>query len=159
MSELFDTTRAYGITINGRIHAEVKPRRSDPPVTNAIAGFLDRLDGTNRFSVSLWELPPATPFDDVNLDKWPLRFLQAAGHRDRMTVEIRRDGERDSEQFVVGKSDTIETVPSDEVRWDAFTTTVFGVEVFTAAEAVPLFLSYWQTNDVPAAYRLRALDL
>jgi hypothetical protein len=29
----------------------------------------------------------------------------------------------------------------------------------SAAEAVPLFLSYWQTNDIPRGYPLRALDL
>jgi hypothetical protein len=57
------------------------------------------------------------------------------------------------------KSDTIETEPTEEIQWDANRMHVYRVEVFTAAEAVPLFLSYWQTNDVPEGYRLRALDL
>lgn len=159
MGELFDTSRAYGVTVNGRIHAELRARRNNPPVTHEIAGFLDRLDGTSRFSVTLWELPPGTRFEDVDLEEWPQRYLQAAGHRDRMTVEIRRDGEPGRRQFVVGRGDTVEIEPSDEVRWGAVATTVLGVELFTAAEAVPLFLSYWQTNDVPDGYRLRPLEL
>ena len=159
MGELFETNRTYGVTVNGRIHAEVRERRSSPPVMNEIAGFLDRLDGTGRFSVRLWELPARTPFDHVKFDQWPLHYLQAAGHRDRMTLEVRRDGEPGHRHFVIGKSDTIEPMVSEEIQWDAYTTAVFGVEVFTAAEAVPIFLSYWQTNDIPSGYRLRALDL
>jgi hypothetical protein len=159
MTDLFDSTRVYGVTVNGHINAEVKARRSNPPVPNEIAGFLDRLDGTTRFSVNLWELPEGTPFDRVKLDRWPLRYVQAAGHRDRMTVELRRDGEPGERHFVIGKSDTTEAEPTEEIRWDAHRTHVYQVEVFTAAEAVPLFLSYWQTNDIPQGYRLRALDL
>jgi hypothetical protein len=159
MSDLFDSTRAYGVTVNGRLNMEVKAKRSNPPVPNEIAGFLDRLDGTTRFSVCLWELPEGTPFDRVKFDRWPLRYLQAAGTRDRMVVELRRDGEPGERHFVIGKSDTIETEPTEEIQWDANRMHVYRVEVFTAAEAVPLFLSYWQTNDVPEGYRLRALDL
>jgi hypothetical protein len=159
ISELFDSTRAYGVTINGRVHGEVKERRGQPPVPNEIAGFLDRLDGTRRFSVNLWELPPATPFDRVKLDRWPTRYLQAAGNRDRMVVELRRDGEPGGRHFVIGMSNTIETEPTEGIRWDVYRTLIYQIEVFTAAEAVPLFLSYWQTNDVPQGYRLRALDL
>ena len=158
MSGLFDLTRVYAVTVNGRISTELKAGRWEP-VPNKIAGFLDRLDGTTRFSVSLWALPVGTSFDCVNLHRWPERYLQAAGSRDRMTVELRRDGESGSRHFAIGKSDTIEPEPSEEIRWDAHRTQIYQVEVFTAAEAVPLFLSYWQTNEVPRGYRLRALDL
>jgi len=34
---------------------------------------------------------------------------------------------------------------------------VFDTEVFTAAEAVPLFLSYWQRGHVPDSYALRPI--
>ena len=142
MSDLFDSTRAYGITVNGRVNAEVKERRDNPPVPNEIAGLLDRLDGTTRFSVNLWELPKGTLFDRVKFASWPLRYLQAAGNRNRMTVEHRRDGERAGRHFVIGKSDTTERESSEEIRWGAHRTHVYQVEVFTAAEAVPLFLSY-----------------
>jgi len=47
----------------------------------------------------------------------------------------------------------------EEICWDASATRVYQVEVFTAAEAVPLFLSYWQTNNLPSGYRLRAVHL
>jgi hypothetical protein len=159
MGELFDTGRAYGVTVNGRTHWELKKRPGNPPVTDEIARILDRMNGMSAFSVNLWELPADTSFDRVKHDQWPVRYLQAAGHRDRMTVELRRDGEAGSRHFVVGKSDTIETRPSEEIRWDTFATHVYQVEVFTAAEAVPLFLSYWQTNELPHGYRLRSLNL
>jgi hypothetical protein len=70
-----------------------------------------------------------------------------------MVVELRRDGEPGERHFVIGKSDTIEAEPTEEIQWDANRMHVYRVE------AVPLFLSYWQTNDVPQGYRLRALDL
>jgi hypothetical protein len=159
VSELFDSTRPYGVTVNGGISIQLKSGRSIPPIPHEIASFLDRLDGTTRFSVCLWELPAGTLFDHVKFDRWPLRYLQAAGNRDRMTVEIRRDGEPGDRHFVIGRSNTIETERTEEIRWDTYSTHIYKVEVFTAAQAVPLFLSYWQTNDVPQGYRLRALDL
>jgi hypothetical protein len=159
MSDLVDAANAYAVTVNGGTSWELKVRRSGPPVPHEIAGFLNRLNGTTFFSVCLWELPEGTLFDDVQLDRWPLRYLQAAGNRDRMVVEIRRDGEPGDRHFVIGQSDTIEAEPIEEIRWDAYSTHVYRVEVFTAAEAAPLFYSYWQSNDVPHGYRFRALDL
>jgi hypothetical protein len=159
MSDLVDSARAYAVTVNGQSSWEIKIRRGGPPVYHEIAGFLDRLNGATYFSVGLWELPEGTPFEHVKFDCWPLRYLQAAGNRDRMTVEIRRDGEPGERHFVIGTGDTIETERTEEIRWDAYSTHVYKVEVFTAAQAVALFLSYWQTNDVPQGYRLRAIDL
>jgi hypothetical protein len=110
------------------------------------------------FSVCLWALPPNTAFDKVKLDRWPQQYIQAAGTRDRMTVEIRRDAPVGERQFVLGWSNTIED-PSEEIRWDEFSTVVYSVELFTAALAVPLFMSYMQTGDIPAGYTERPLDL
>ena len=83
MGELFNTRRRYSVTINGRIHAELKGRRSSPPVIDEIAGFLDRLDGRSRFSVNLWQLPADTPFDRIKLDQLPARYLQTMQQRQR----------------------------------------------------------------------------
>lgn len=159
VSELFNTGRTYGVTVNGRIHTELGERRGSPPVPNELAGFLDRLDGETRFSVSLWELPAGTSFDRVDLERWPVAYLQAAGNRDRMMIELRRDMESHHQHYVIGKCDTTEPDLREEIRWDAYFDRVNEVEVFTAAEAVPLFLSYWQTNELPGGYCLRAVDL
>jgi hypothetical protein len=159
MTGLFDEPRSYGVTVNGGISSELKQPRHGPPACDELAGYLDRLDGSLRFSVSLWEMPTNTFFDRVKLDAWPVHFLQAAGSRERMTVELRREGAEGDRHFVIGRANTIEAQPSQTISWDQSQTRVHHVEVFTAAEAVPLFLSYWQTGDIPAFYRLRALGL
>ena len=124
---------------------------------NEIAARLDRLDGTERFAVMLWALPPSTDFERVRLDKWPVHFIQAAGTRDRMTVEIRFADEDSDVQAVIGKTETVDSEPDQVIEWDGIATPVFETEVFTAAEAVPLFLSYWQRGRVPDTYALRRI--
>ena len=154
-----DSERRFGVTVNGRIHGELRRRVGAAPVENEIAGLLDRLDGHRRFSAMLWALPPGLPFDEVPLDRWPVHFIQAAGTRDRMTVETRFDDGGTDVQAVVRKSETVASGPSEVIEWDSNTTPVFNVEVFTAAEAVPLFLAYWQRGRIPEGYLLRRLDL
>jgi hypothetical protein len=151
------SNRRFAATVNGRIHGELRQRLSSPPVENEIAGLLDRMDGVRRYSVILWELPKETPFERVNLAGLPVHFIQAAGSRDRMTVEVRLSASGADERFVIGKTPTSATEPSEIIEWESVKTPVYDVEVFTAAEAVPLFLSYWQTGRVPAGYQLRQL--
>jgi hypothetical protein len=78
--------------------------------------------------------------------------------RDRMTIETRFDDGGADVQAVVRKSKTVAPGPSEVIEWDSTTTLVFDVEVFTAAEAVPLFLAYWQLGRIPESYLLRRLD-
>jgi hypothetical protein len=144
--------------VNGRINAEIKRRPGGPPVPNEIAGFLDRLDGISRFSVTSGSFRRGRHSTASNLIIGRC-VTAAAGIRDRMTVELRRYGEPGEPHFVIGKSDTAEVKPTEEILWDALVTRVYKVEAFTAAEAVSLFLSYWQTNVISQEYRLRALDL
>lgn len=59
-----ESGRRFGVTVIGRIHAELRPRPSRP-VENEIASLLDRLDGRDRFSAMLWALPLGQPFDRV----------------------------------------------------------------------------------------------
>ncbi|MCW2786974.1 MAG: hypothetical protein JWP74_3491 [Marmoricola sp.] len=153
------TDRKCAVTLNGRTSMELKVLPTREPVEQEIAGYLDRLNGSTRYSINLWELPPATTFERVNRKHWPEHYIQAAGSRDRMTVEIRIPDQRAHKHFVVRKSDTIAPSPTEEIRWDTYSTLVYDVEVFTAAEAVPLFLSYWQTGDIASQYRRRELDM
>jgi hypothetical protein len=147
----------YAMTVNGRIHVEIKDGAW--PVPHEVAGMLDRLDGVERFAVSLWALPVGKRLDDVKLDRWPVVYIQAAGNGDRMTVEVRREGLPGERHFVVGWSKTIESEPTAEISWDDHSTRVYKVEVFTAASAVPLFLTYMESGDLPPGYTQRALDL
>jgi hypothetical protein len=147
----------HAVTVNGRIHGELKDNGG--PIPHTLAGYLDRLDGVSRFSVNLWALPPDTSLDSVLLEDWPEHYIQAAGSRERMTVEIRRAGPTGPRHFVVGTMKTIEPSPAEQIVWDEHSTHVYGVEVFTAAEAVTLFVSYWQSGDLPQGYTERLVDL
>lgn len=120
--------RRFGVTVNGRIHGELRRRRGAAPVENEIAGLLDRLDGRRRFSAMLWALPPGLPFEKVPLDRLPVHFIQAAGTRDRMTVETRFDDGGTDVQAVVRKSETAASEPSEVIEWDSISTPVFDVD-------------------------------
>jgi len=118
MVEVFDNLRRCGVTVNGRIHAEVRDRHGQP-VPDEVAGFLDRLDGSERFAVSFWPIADGEHFDRMDLGSLPDTYLQAAGNRDRMTVELRTAGEPGARHFVLGKAQHAEGEPGETIRWDS----------------------------------------
>lgn len=149
----------HALTMNGRISGELKDRFDSPEVL--IGKRLSLLDGTRRFSLMLWALPPGVPLDHVDIASGPDEYIQSAGSRDRMTVEVRRLEAGQPRQYVVGR----DARPSggenrDEViKWDGIETTVRSSEVFTADQAADLFVSYYATGWIPHSYSLRLLDL
>jgi hypothetical protein len=111
----------------------------------AIRRRLDALDGVDRYAYSLWKCPPGVAFEDVDLKKWPSEYLQTAGSRERLTVELRRiDTRGEVRHFVVGRPGaTIPDHPQMEtVAWDQFEAEVAAHEVFTAEEASQAFVAY-----------------
>lgn len=124
-----------------------------------VARALTLMDGQGRWAYALWKIPAGEVWPDV--DK-PRAFLQSAGDRDRMTVELREvapDGV--AHQYVVGRPGTThEGRPTELVTWaDDQRQSVYAGEIYTAEEAAPVYLSYYDTGTVPDGYVLRELDL
>lgn len=149
----------HALTMNGRVHGEVKDSVLSP--SDVIGRRLALLDGVVRYSLSLWRLPAGVPFDRVDLVAWPQEYVQAAGSADGMTVEVRRLGEPGRRHYVVGRAgrDTSEPAVEVVVPWNGCETGVYSSEVFSAAEAAEVFVGYYDTGEVPAAFRLRPLPL
>ncbi len=144
--------------MNGRIHGELKDALDPDDVL--LRRRLALLDGIDRYSLSLWELPPGTPFDRVNLGRWPKEYVQAAGSRDRLTVELRRTEDSGPCQYVVGRAMSgPEPRPAVSLTWDGMTTTVLANEVLDAEEATAVFIRYLCDNGIPEGFELRRLDL
>ena len=148
----------HALTMNGRIHGELKDPFDAPE--EVLKKRLALLDGTNRYSLSLWRLPGGVPFDRVDLAKWPQEYIQVAGSRERMTVEVRRYEDEVLRQYVVGHAERCEPSIAEEViLWNGYEARVRANEVFDAAAAADLFAAYYATGSIPNAYSLRPLDL
>jgi len=125
-----------------------------------IGGSLGRMDGVAFYANLLWRLPPGKDIDQVSPETDAQEYLQCAGSAQAMTVELRRIIDGRSRHFVIGRPERRpDGPPSEVIRWDAFTTRIYPNEVFVAAEAAVLFTCYYETDDIPATYQLRELDL
>jgi hypothetical protein len=146
----------HGISMNGRIHGELKNPDLSPQLE--VRRLVSLLDGSHRYSIVLWALPPGVPFDRVNHKSWPVEYIQAAGSSDRMLVEVRHLVDGAPQQTVVGRRNES---PGElgVVVWDQFRTEVWANELFTADEAGDLFAAYYATGSVPRSYALRPLAL
>jgi hypothetical protein len=152
-------TLSHALTTNGRISDELK--RNGLP-EEEIRRRVRLLDGTERYSLSLWTFPSEIPFDKVDLNNWPQKYIQAAGSADRMIVEVRKVADGLPQQFVVGRqaSEIDQGIAAHEiVVWNDNHSAVMSSEVFSAGEAVELFLAYYKTGEVPPSYSLRFLKL
>jgi hypothetical protein len=148
----------HAFSINGSTWMELQD--SFGPPSQEIHDLLHRLDGTDRYSMILWGLPPGKDLDQVLPDKEAREYIQSAGSADRMTVEIRRIVDGVPEQLVVGRSiDSAQTEPSIDVPWNGYTNTVRANEVFHAGEAAKLFQSYYESGQLPPGYSVRKIDL
>jgi hypothetical protein len=152
------TSVTHAMTMNGRIHGELKDPDLSPEET--IRKTLALLDGTARYALSLWRLPDGVPFDKVDLARWPQEYLQVAGSSARMTVEVRRYEGDTARQYVVGRSTaTASSAADDVIPWNGYEARVRPAEVFGVAEAADLFIAYYLTGGLPEGYPLRLLDL
>lgn len=151
----------HALTMNGRINGELKDPDDSPE--GVIRKRLSSLDGRRRFSLMLWALPHGVAFDDVDIVNGPDEYIQTAGSRERMTIEIRRIEANGPRQYVVGRSlpSRDDDEPAAElIEWDGgIQTIVHPSEVFCAHEAAELFVSYYATGWIPESYALRLLDV
>jgi hypothetical protein len=90
-----------------------------------------------------------------------MEYVQVAGSRERLILEVRRLEEGIPAQYVVGRHTTDSSGSPAEVLvpWDGYETRVLSTEVFTAAEAATIFAFYYATGDIPGSYRVRRRGL
>ena len=124
---------------------------------------LRRLNGNERFALTLWALPPGLDYEKaVKTGQDALAFIQAGGCAEAMTVDIRKPGGSqwgaDWVRYVVGHPN------SEPEPLDVPITLPFGPEmvsrseVFTADEAAELFFTYYKTGGILAEYTLRPVE-
>jgi hypothetical protein len=149
----------HAATMNGTIHGELTPWEPLTP-EEEIARLLRLLDGTDRYSLGLWAIPPDKPFDRVDLRKYPQEYIQTAGTPHRMTVEVHRIVDGKVRHDVLGRPvDDPRTLTEEIVAWDGIKTPVKSNEVFAVDEVIDLFVHYYRTGDAPAWCTRRLLDL
>lgn len=146
-------------TVNGTTSVPLTDRQG--AIDEVLAGYLSRLDGKVLSSIALWRLPEGvllgepkahTASDD--------NYLQSAGSAEAMTIEIRKTEGATSRQYAVRRN-----LPGSGVS--EMHTVTFGNasivvpsrEVFTAAEAAPIYQHYYETVEVPGEFGLRELNL
>jgi hypothetical protein len=121
---------------------------------------LQNMDGDLRWCVALWRLPEDTPTRGLNYDG-AKEFIQSAGNRGRMTVELRRyeAGRQDYCQYLVGRPASPQVAPLlAKVGWQDKTVALFENEVFSAESAAEIYSYYLRHDEVPAYCTLRIVD-
>lgn len=147
----------HALTMNGRVHGEVKDPVVSPP--EVIEHRLGLLDGVVRYSLSLWRLPDGVPFDRVDLATWPQEYVQTAGSADGMTVEVRRAEQSGWGRYVIGRPSRDTAGPPVEVviPWNGYEAHVSSDEAFSAPEAAEVFTQYYATGQIPGTFHFRPL--
>jgi hypothetical protein len=124
---------------------------------------LSRLDGVDRYSMILWELPENTPFDRVDINDGPREYLQCAGSFEgRLTAELREVRDGSARQYVIGRiSDAAgDGAAADEVvPWNGYEARVRANEVLSGSEVQGLFPFYYRTGELPDFYTRREIEL
>lgn len=158
-----DGTKLYGatviathaLTVNGRVHGEVMGFDSTPE--NELRRMMTLLDGIERYSLILWELPPGCALDEVDLDAWPAEFIQVAGSEREKVIEERLLVNGMPEHTVIGHA--IDGKRGwTSVAWNGCVTTVLESEIFDTDEAAEMFVSYYSGNGVPPKYTRRPMN-
>lgn len=145
----------YAVTMNGRIHTELKSHDRTP--IEELRHRVHLLDGVERYSLLLWKLPEGVPFDRVDLNAWPLEYVQAAGGGDRFTVEERRVVGGESNQYVLGRDPVAEPSEDEVIHWNGVEAQVRSNEVWTSDEVAELFTTYVVGGELPPALTRRPL--
>lgn len=150
----------HGVTMNGRISTELKPRPGRT-LEEELTARLGLLDGATRFALLLWRLPEGVPFDRFDLDSGPTDYIQCAGGvAGRFTCEVRSvasDGR--PRQEVIGRAQDQHDAGSETVRWGEHETTVRENEVLRLGELEELFTAYLTGEEIPGGYERRVLAL
>ncbi|MDJ0407802.1 hypothetical protein QNA23_30250 [Rhodococcus erythropolis] len=127
---------------------------------------LERFDGLERSSLTVSKIPEGRYYEDLSdIEKISMseNYIQAAGSAEAMSVEVRRRGEDGTARlYIVGHPSFRNGEPDVRIPFHngKHTLTVYSNEVFDAAEAADLFLSWVTDGRIDeTAYQLREFDL
>ena len=147
----------WALTINGFSTMELANPYATPQ--ERIAHTLGRLDGKKLYALSISAYPRGLTFDKVNPKKGLQEYLQCAGSRDQLTLEVRaKDALGDFSQYVIGRRPPSGGHSDVRIVWDAHSTMVLPSEVFDADSALAVFDAYLAGRSVPANYALRRIS-
>jgi hypothetical protein len=116
-----------------------------------LARSLRLLDAERRYSLVVWRLPEGTNWNNVDPATQSDEYLQCAGSASRLVIELRRrEGDKHA-QYVVGSEPTPGQgmEPTEVVKWGKYTLKVHRSEVYDAEKALPLFLAYVHSGQLP----------
>lgn len=120
---------------------------------------LRRFNGTDRFALILWALPPGMDSDQARAAGLDWEYIQAAGRSDAMTVEICKAGGAQWGaawvRYVIGHPGVGNGALDVPIVLPTTTEMRSSAEIFDADEAAQLFYDYYKTGDISAAYALR----
>lgn len=144
--------------MNARVSGEV--RHGDQDKDEILRNRVMLLDGARRFSIQLWEFPCRLDFDQVDVDVYSQEYIQAGGARDRLTVEVRRLEAGTPRHYKVGRGAPNPGADGPQtIDIGGYDFVVRSDEVFTAEEAVPMFIAYRNTGSLPPNYILRPMQI
>ncbi len=151
----------FALTMNGDTSVELQPW--DGSEEDELVSSLQRLNGSDRYSLSLWRLPEGRPFDLVEPRKQRQEYMQTAGSFDGpMIAEVRELVDGSACQYAIGRASggaEDEDAADVIVPWDGIETRVRPNEVLDGREVADLFLSYYRTGELPPSYARRLLEL
>jgi hypothetical protein len=152
----------YGVKLHARTTAGLDAAQVPASIERVLTAF----NGENKWAMFVFHLPPGVAtfneYIDSTVDSrggWPHEYLQAAGSADAMTVDVtRREPDGKIHQYVLGR-EAVSGEPSVALtfRNGEITTHVHSSEVFTAADAAPVFVRYLLENHFPAEFHLRVI--
>ena len=148
----------FAFTTNGHFSGELKPAAI--PIEE-IRRRAELLDGVERFSLSLWAQPTTVAFDKIDLSKWPFEYIQAAGSRDRLLVELRKVEGGIARQFAIGRRsvEPSQSAKEEIVAWNGCLSKVMQNEILDSQDCVQLFLGYISSEMDLEMYSLRLLTI
>jgi len=124
-------------------------------------GPLSALGKDGNWFITFYALPPGKSYQEIRHQDTP-EYIQAAGDANAMMLDIRKRGGEtwgaESVRYFIGRTHVgipPLNVPIELPRGAEY---VSAPEVFEAAEAADIFISYYRTGDIPAGYVLRPVE-
>jgi hypothetical protein len=123
-------------------------------IPGQLAAIINRLGDGEYDYYLIYPLPADAEYDQ---EVHPTEWLQTAGSAERLTVEIKRlDDDGVHRLYTVGRPDAADQdQESEAVRRGGVEYAVRPAEVLTAADALTLFLHYYDHHEIPQGWHLR----